>query len=219
MKLYGYWRSSCTWRVRIALSYKGLAYDSISVDLVRDGGDQLKPEFFEKNPLRQVPVLVIDDAVAGEVLISQSMAILEYLEETQPEPALLPSDPLRRAKVRQLAEVVNAGTQPLQNLALLRHLEAISGQEAARSFAARVVEQGLSALEALSRSVKGRFLVGDQPSFADVCLVPQLYNARRFHVNLDAFPGLLGVEEHCFELPAFSETQPSRQPDAPGANR
>jgi maleylpyruvate isomerase len=170
--LYDYWRSSSAWRVRIALHWKGIAFERRVVNLIKDGGEQHSDEFRALNPLRQVPVLIPDE---GARPIAQSMAILAYLEERFPTPPLLPADPWLRARARQLAEMVNAGIQPLQNLDVVQHLEAqgIDGIEFARHFNVR----RLAALEAASQETEGAFLVGDSPSIADVYLIPQLYAA------------------------------------------
>ena len=208
MRLYSYWRSSSAWRVRIVLAYKRLDYTLVPVHLRRD--EQHLPDFVERSPLGQVPVLELD-AETGPVSLTQSMAILEYLEEVHPHPPLLPADPLARARVRALAETINAGTQPLQNLALQRELQARGVDPA--PLVAGFIQKGLRALEALGGTSAGRFLVGDSPTFADVYLVPQLYAARRFGVDVAAFPLLSRVEEACTALPAFATAHPDRQPD------
>lgn len=208
MKLYGYWRSSASWRVRIALNLKGLGYEYVPVHLVRDGGEQHGADHQARNPMRQVPVLEVE----GGRLISQSLAILEYLEEVHPEPALLPADPLLRAKVRQLAETMNSGIQPLHNLAVLQHVQSL-GMDS-KAWGAHWVNRGLQALEAVVAESAGRFCVGDQPTFADACLVPQLYAARRFDADLSLAPTLLRVEEACAALEAFQKAHADNQPDA-----
>lgn len=208
--LYGYWRSSCSWRVRIALAHKGLDVRHEAVHLVRDGGAQHRAAHRERNAARQVPVLEVDGAP-----IAQSMAILEYLEERWPEPPLLPADPLDRARARQLAELINSGIQPLQNLAVLQHVEVEHGAEARKAWGAYWIARGLAALEAQAERTAGRYCVGGTVSFADLCLVPQLYNARRFGLALHAYPTLLRVEAACNELPAFMAAHPDVQPDAP----
>lgn len=210
MKLYSYWRSSASWRVRIGLNYKGLAYDYVPVNLVREGGEQHKPEYHALNPMEQVPALELDDGR----LLSQSLAILEYLEETVAQPPLLPRDPYLRARCRQLAELVNAGIQPLQNTGPQQRLKALGVDEVAWS--RHFIAQGLTALAATAEPTAGKFLVGDAVTLADVCLVPQLYNARRFGVDLtQPSLALLGrVEAACLELAAFQLAQPDRQPDA-----
>jgi maleylpyruvate isomerase len=211
MKLYGYWRSSSTWRVRIGLTYKGIAFETVPVHLVRDGGEQHRPDYVAINPMRQVPALSWSDGANSHVLC-QSLAVLEYLEETYPSPPLLPRDPFARALVRQLAEMVNSGIQPLQNSRVLQHLETLGVD--ATGWARTFIVDGLNALESAVAPVAGRFSVGNELSFADVCLVPQLYNARRFQLDVVRWPTLARVEGACFEVPAFERTHPDRQPDA-----
>jgi maleylpyruvate isomerase len=215
MKLYGYWRSSSAWRVRIALGWKRIEYQNVPVNLLPGSDEQHTAAFRAKNPLGQVPILELDGPEPRRRL-TQSLAILEYLEETHPLPPLLPADPWLRARARQLALLVVSGIQPLQNAAVLRRVrERLSGDD--RSWAADFIAAGLGALEVEARETAGRFLVGDAPSFADVCLVPQLYNARRFGVDLAPFPTLVAVEAACGPLPAFAAAVPDRQPDAPTA--
>lgn len=212
MKLYNYWRSSASWRVRIGLAFKGLSYEYVPVHLVKDGGQQNTPEYRQKNPMRTVPLLEWEEG--GQLLrLSQSLAILEYLEETHPQPPLLPRDALGRARARMLAEMVNSGIQPLQNTAVLQRIKGeLKGDE--KAWTAYWIERGLTALEASVTPLAGTYCVGDQPSVADVCLVPQLYGARRFGVDLAAFPTLTRIEAACNALPAFQAAQPDRQPDA-----
>ena len=211
MILYDYWRSSSAWRVRIALHWKGIAFERRVVNLIKDGGEQHTDAFRTLNPLGQVPVLVTQDK-DGARTITQSMAIIGYLEETVPVPPLLPADPWLRARARQLAEIVNAGTQPLQNLTVLDHVEAqgLDREAWARHF----IASGLAALEAASQETEATFLVGDAPSIADLYLVPQLYNARRWKVDLAPYPTLVRVDATCAGLPAFVAAHPDAQSDA-----
>ncbi len=211
MKLYGYWRSSATWRVRIGLNLKGLAYDYQSVHLVKDGGEQKTDTHRARNPLGQVPVLEVE-ADGKRVHLSQSLAILQWLDEVYPTPAILPADAIARARVRQLSEVVNAWIQPLQNLDTLARVAALGGDR--NAWARSAIHDGLTALEATVRDTAGTFLVGDSPTLADICLVPQLYNARRYGADLTPFPTLLRVEAACNALPAFQAAHPDVQPDA-----
>ncbi len=208
MKLYSYWRSSASYRARIGLLHKGVTYQYVAVDLVRDGGEQHGEAYRAVNPMEQVPTLVLDDGRQ----IAQSLAILEYLEETIPEPHLLPADPYLRARARPLAELFNAGIQPLQNTFPLQQLKSrgVDQNEWARLF----IERGLGALSRSAEATAGRFLVGDAPSIADVCLVPQLYNARRFGLDVASWPLLMRVDAACAELPPFAAAHPDRQPDA-----
>jgi maleylpyruvate isomerase len=212
MRLYNYWRSSASWRVRIALHWKGLPFEYVPVQIVERR--QSEPEYAQKNPMQQVPTLEVEDEGAI-VALGQSLAIIEYLEECHPTPPLLPAGRVARARARQLAECVNAGIQPFQNLPVLGVIKDELGGDSV-AFARRWNTRGLEALEALAGSA-GAFLVGDAPSIADVCLIPQLYSARRFGVEVGAFPTLLRIEAACNALPAFVAAHPDRQPDAPPA--
>jgi maleylacetoacetate isomerase len=211
MKLHGYWRSSASYRVRIALHWKGLAFDSVAVHLRK--GAQRSPEYLALNPQGLIPTLV-----DGSNVIGQSLAILEYLEERWPEPPLLPRAAAERARVRQLALVVVAETHPLQNLGTLQLLESELGvaAEDQQRFVRAVIRRGLGAFEGLlASSPAGPFCHGEAPTFADVCLVPQLYNARRFGIDVDALlPRCARVEATCLALPAFAASVPEAQPDA-----
>jgi maleylpyruvate isomerase len=211
MKLYGYWRSSSTWRVRIGLELKGISYENAPIHLLK--GEQRSDDYRDRNPMQQVPLLEFEDGGATH-LLSQSLAILEYLEESHPEPPLLPGDPWQRARVRELAELINSGIQPLQNTGVLEHLGRLAPQAERGAWANHFITRGLTALEALASVRSGRFLVGDELTLADVCLVPQLFMARRFGVTVEPFTTLRRVEEACLGLPAFERTHPTRQPDA-----
>lgn len=211
MKLYNYWRSSASWRVRIALHHKGLAFEYVPVQIVDK--EQNQPGYKARNPMQQVPTLEIDDG-DKTLQIGQSLAIIEYLEERFPSPRLLPAERGARARARQMAEIVNAGIQPFQNLPTLAFVkDELGGDD--KAFARRMNLRGLEALEALAQSSAGRFLVGDEPSVADLCLIPQMYSARRFGATLDALPTLLRIEAACSELAAFAAAHPDKQPDAP----
>jgi maleylpyruvate isomerase len=212
MKLYSYWRSSCSWRVRIALNLKGLHYTYEAVHLLKDGGQQNSEAYRAVNPMRTVPTLEFEE---GGVVrrLSQSLAILEYLEERYRTPALLPAEPLLRARVRMLSEMVNSGIQPLQNLAVLQWVKGeLKGDD--KAFAAHWNARGLAALEAAVKETAGTYCVGDTVSFADICLVPQLHGGRRFGVDLTPYPTLTRIEAACDKLPAFQAAHPDRQPDA-----
>jgi maleylpyruvate isomerase len=212
LKLYSYWRSSSAWRVRIALAYKNVDCEIVPVHLLRDGGEQHRAEFLARNPLAQVPLLEVEGDGADEVVrLTQSMAILEYLEERFPEPPLLPRDLQSRARARQLAQVVVSGIQPLQNLRLQQELGAQGVNP--RPFMKRFIELGLGALEQMAGASAGSYLVGDMVTYADVVLVPQLYAARRFDVDIEAFPTLRRVERACEVLAVFATAHPSAQPD------
>lgn len=210
LKLYAYWRSSASYRVRIALGLKELEYEVAPVHLVE--GQQHAESFKGLNPMSQVPVLEVEED--GErAMLSQSIAIFEYLEERYPTPALLPSDRILRARTRQLAEIVNAGIQPLQNLFVTQKLK--EHGVAPAEWAALFIRRGLDAYRAIAEQTAGAFSVGDTPTFADCTLVPQLYAARRFHVDVAAeYPLLARIEARCNELPAFTAAHPDRQPDA-----
>jgi maleylacetoacetate isomerase len=209
MIFYDYWRSSSAWRVRIALHFKGIPFERRVVNLIKDGGEQHGDAFVALNPSRQVPVLIPDGSGRA---ITQSMAIIAYLEEQFSAPPLLPADPWRRARARQLAEMVNAGIQPHQNKASLDRLKALGVDPIA--WAREHNERGLAALEAASQETGGTFLVRDAPSIADVYLIPQLYSARRWSVDLAPYPTLLRVEATCASLPAFAAAHADAQSDA-----
>jgi maleylpyruvate isomerase len=194
----------------MALHYKGIPHQVVPVHLVRDGGEQRRPEFVVTNPLGQVPVLEIETE-AGPWRLTQSMAILEYLEERYPEPALLPKEIGARARVRQLSELVNSGIQPFQNLKPTQLLKERGINPV--PLVARVIGDGLTALEILAQPGAGRFLVGDSPSFADLFLVPQLFQARRFGVEVAAFPLLLRIERECAKVSEFARARPEAQAD------
>lgn len=209
MKLYGYWRSSCSYRVRIGLALKGLAYEQAPVHLLEAA--HRAPDYVARNPMAQVPLLEIEDG-GRTLLLTQSVAILEYLDERFPQPRLLPEDRALRAEVRRAVEIINAGIQPLQNLSLLRTLKGLGADE--QAFGREANEKGLAALEDVATRSGGAHLVGDAPTLADVCLVPQLYAARRFAVDVARFPRLLAVEARCVALDGFAAAHPDRQPDA-----
>lgn len=210
MKLYGYWRSSASWRARIALHLKGLKYEYVPVNLLE--GVQHQETYREINPAGSVPTLEFTHA-GRTVRLSQSLAIIEYLEELHPTPPLFPRDPYLRARARMMAELVNSGIQPLQNLQVLNHVEqALHGDR--KAWATHWIVKGLTALETLAAETAGTFLVGEHPSVADICLVPQLYSARRFGIEVSSFGLLTRVESACNELPAFQNAHADRQSDA-----
>ena len=212
--LYSYWRSSASWRVRTALNVKGVEYEYVAVHLVQNGGEQHSEAHARRNPMQQLPVLVIEGADGEEHTISQSLPIMELLDELLPSgPALLPRDLFLRARARQLAEIVNSGTQPLQNLGVITYVREHWGVDH-KPFCQHWIAKGLAAYEASLEGVSGRFSVGDEVSVADICVVPQLYNARRFGVDVSAYPRLLAIEAACEELEAFQRSHPDQQPDA-----
>jgi len=210
MKLYSYFRSSAAYRVRIALNLKGIAYDIVPIHLIKDGGHHLRPEFFAVNPQMRVPALMTS---TGDVLI-QSLAIIEYLDETHAEPPLLPGDPPARAKARALAQIIACDIHPLNNLGSLRYLKREMHQEqsAIDAWYHHWVTVGFEAFEALVGD--GPYCCGDAVTIADICLVPQVYNARRLKVPLDKFPKIVRIDAACQELPAFDRARPENQPDA-----
>ena len=209
MKLHGYFRSSASYRVRIALNLKGLSAEQLTHHLRR--GEQRDPSYLAINPQGLVPTLQDD---RGAVL-TQSLAIIEWLDETHPEPPLLPKDPLRRAKVRAFAQALACDTHPVQNLKVLNRLRQLGlAEEKVTEWAAWTNREGLSACEALVAHEAGPFCFGDTPSLADLCLVPQLGNARRFGVDLAGFPRLLKAETAAKSIKAFADAAPDRQPDA-----
>ena len=211
--LYGYWRSSAAYRVRIALNLKGIAYEQASVHLVRDGGEQHRPDYRALNPQGLVPALR-----TGDGLITQSLAIVEYLDETVPEPPLLPTGALGRAHVRSLAPIIACDIHPLQNLRVLQYLTGELGvsDEQRLAWIRRWIETGLGALEArLANSPDtGTYCHGETPGLADLCLVPQLYNAVRFECELGVWPTVARINEACLALDAFRAAVPEAQPDA-----
>lgn len=213
MILHNYFRSSASYRVRIALNLKNLRYDYRPVHLTRGGGEQFAPEFRALSPLGVVPVLEHE----GERL-TQSLAILEYLDEIHPEPPLLPRSPAARARVRALALTVACEIHPLDNLRVLNYLTntLAVGPEAKTAWYRHWVELGFVALEAelASSPDRGSFCHGETPTIADCCLIPQLFNARRFGCALSSYPTLLAIEANCLALPAFRDAAPERQPDA-----
>ncbi|MBB4304032.1 maleylacetoacetate isomerase/maleylpyruvate isomerase [Rhodobium orientis] len=210
MKLYSYYRSSAAYRVRIALALKGLSYDYRPVHLVAGGGEHLQPAYAAINPQKRVPTLELDD---GTHLI-QSPAILEFLDERYPEPPLLPADPETRAKCRAMAAIIGCDIHPLNNSSTLAYLKGPFGQDpdAVSAWYAHWVHQGFSAIEQLLGETP--FAFGEAPGMADLYLVPQVYNARRFKVPLDAFAKIVAIDARCAEIEAFRIAHPDAQPDA-----
>jgi len=210
--LHSYWRSSSSYRVRIALNLKGLTYRQHAVHLLREGGEQNLPGYRAVNPLGLVPALT-----HGQRVIVQSVAICEYLEETFPEPPLLPGDPAERARVRAIVQAIADEIQPLNNLAVLKYLADDMQQDKAaiRRWYQHWVKRGFSAIESwLDSPATGDCCHGDQPTLADCYLVPQLYNAERFECDLSAYPRILRIANHCRRLEPFRAAAPDNQPDA-----
>lgn len=217
LRLYSYWRSSAAYRVRIGLNLKGLAYESVPVHLIRDGGEQHSAAFMQANPQKLVPVLK-----HGERMIRQSLAILEYLDETwDGSAALLPATARERARVRALAMLVACDIHPLNNLRVLQYLEREwnAPQPERDEWVRHWIREGFGAFEALLADdpATGAFCEGDAPTIADCCLIPQVYNARRFGVDLTAYPTIRRIEAECLALPAFDDARPEKQVDAPPA--
>ncbi len=208
MKLYSYWRSTTSYRVRIALHLKGLAFDTIPVDLVK--GEQRADAYQGVNPGKGVPTLVLDD---GTVL-TQSLAILEYLDQAHPDPALLPADPVERAKVQAAAQVIALDVHPVNNLRVGQKLKAMGhDQDDVVAWMNHWMREGFTAFQAMIRP-DTKFCFGDTPGLADLCLVAQLYNAHRWGTNLTPFKRLTEIEQLCLALPAFDAARPENQPDA-----
>ena len=211
LTLYSYFRSSAAYRVRIALHLKGLAFDTIPVHLLEGGGMQHTPAYTALNPSQLVPTLADDGLHLG-----QSLAIIEYLEACHPTPALLPADAAGRARVRALAQTIACDIHPLNNLRVLQYLEQVLQVDAAarQAWYQHWVATGFEALERmLAAGAGGDFCHGSTPGLADCCLVPQMANARRFQVPLDAYPRLCRIEAACLQLEAFARAAPERQPD------
>lgn len=215
MELMSFWRSSCSWRVRIALAYKDVSFESKAVHLQREGGEQFSDEYIRLNPMCQVPTLILPEPEFGEpVTIAQSLAVLEYLEERFPSPPIMPEGLLNRARARQIAEIINAGIQPLQNSSTLK-MVASHGIDKVQ-WSKHWIQQGLDRLELqVSGWPRHRYLVGEHPTVADICLIPQLYNAERFGCDSSNWQCLKAVEAHCMMLEAFQVSRPEVQPDAP----
>jgi len=216
MKLYSYFRSSASYRVRIALNLKQLSYDIIPVHLLKEGGQQFDPEYRKLNPDALVPVLIDEDQ--DQAAMTQSLAIIEYLEEKYPAPALLPADPRDRAYVRSIALSIACDIHPLNNLRVLRYLVKTLkvSEEDKNAWYRHWCEQGLAALErkVVSDGRAGTFCFGDAPTLADVCLVPQIANAKRLDCDLSQIPTLMRIHDACLALPAFERAAPANQPDA-----
>jgi len=210
VKLYSYFRSSAAYRTRIALNLKGLPYEMAFIHLTRDGGHQHRPDYRAINPQQRVPSLVLDN---GEIL-TQSLAIIEYLDEAHPQPPLLPTDLIERARVRAMAQLIACDIHPLNNLAPLQYLKRVLQHEQAEidTWYHHWILQGFEALETMIGS--GLYLAGDHVTLADICLVPQVYNARRLKVPLDRFPKIVAADAACMQLPAFQKASPENQPDA-----
>lgn len=213
MKLYTFFRSSASYRVRIALNLKGLSYESAAIHLRRGGGEQLMPAYTALNPQALVPALEDN----GRIL-TQSLAIIEYLDETHPNSPLLPKDPADKALVRSMALVIACEVHPIQNLRVLNYVKASYNQsdEQVNKWAQHWIDLGLSALQEMivAQPKRGQFCYGDTPTLADICLIPQLGNARRYSCDLSRYPTILAIEKNCNAIAAFADAAPEKQPDA-----
>ncbi len=212
MKLYSYYRSSCSWRVRAAMHLKGIEYETVPVHLVRDGGEQHTREFRRLNPMGQVPVLV-----DGEQTISDSTAIIEYLEQLHPTPSLLPESAAEAARARRIAALISSGVQPLQNLSTAVHLKSVLNADAdtVRSWQRHWIRRGFDSLEQILSEREGQWAAGHRCGYAECFIVPQVYNARRFDLDLSDWPEIQRIDSACSTLPAFVAAHPDAQPDAP----
>ena len=213
MKLYSYFRSSAAYRVRIALNLKGLAFEYAPIHLLRDGGQQLKPDYRELNPDGMVVCCIDCDDV-----LTQSVAIIEYLDETHPEPALLPGTPLDRAFIRSVALQIACEIHPVDNLRILKYLKHTLkvGDEAKDTWYRHWLESGFESLEKrlANDSRVGKLCFGNAPTLADLCLVPQVYNARRFNLDMSRYPTIERIADHAAQIDAFARAAPGQQPDA-----
>jgi maleylpyruvate isomerase len=209
VRLYNYWRSSSSYRVRIALAWKRVPYDYVALNL--RAGAQWSDDHVRRSSMGKVPLLEVERDGAVQ-RVAESIAIIEWIDELYPEPPLLPADPYARARARMLTEMVNSGIQPFQNLSVTKYIKQTGGDP--DTWTRHWVGRGIAALETSVNETAGQFSVGDAVSVADLYLVPQLYWARQFGIDLDSAPTLLRIEDRCLALPAFDEARPERQPDA-----
>jgi maleylpyruvate isomerase len=214
MKLYGYYRSSASYRIRIVLNIKGIEWENIPVRL--DKGHQFENDHVERNPMKLVPVLD-----TGDVLLAQSLAIAEYLESQHPDPALLPGDPVEVAQVREMQQIISSEIQPITNLRILKHLREEFGQDenGTNQWCQKWIGKGFDAFEnrAAERSTDGRFSFGNKLTLADAWLIPQIYNADRFGLDLEPYPVIRSIAQHCQTIEAVAAAHPALQPDAPSS--
>ncbi|XP_067627754.1 probable maleylacetoacetate isomerase 2 [Eurosta solidaginis] len=203
--LYSFWSSSCSWRVRITLNLKNIPYEIKPINLLKSGGEQHTEEYRMVNPMKVVPTLQID----GRSII-ESVAIMHYLDETRPQPPLLPQDVYKRAKVREVVEIICSGIQPLQNLGILKYMG-----DKKLDWAQQCINRGFSALEVILSSSAGKFCFGDELTMADCCLLPQVFNARRYKVDMSQYPIISRIETELLKVPAFADAHPNKQPDYP----
>ncbi len=211
-KLYSYFRSSSSYRVRIALNYKQIPYEYIAVHLLDQGGQQYKTEYQKINPKQEVPALIHNGNV-----IAQSFAIIEYLDEIKQENKLLPEELILRAQIRQICELINSGIQPLQNLGILKKLvvDFKITENQKTTWITDIITSGLNALELSLKKTSGTYSFGDQITMADLFLVPQIYNAERYEMDLSDYPTLVKINKNCMSLDFFKKAHPDNQPDSP----
>lgn len=212
MKLYSYFRSSAAYRVRVALNLKNLDYEYVPVHLLNDGGEHRKESFKELNPMGQLPALETKDGV-----LNQSMAILQYLDEINPSPKLFPNDAFQKAEVIEICEIVNSGIHPIQNLSVMQHIDQkfSVGGPGKVEWAHHWIDRGFQGLEKKLEKTAGEYAYGDELTAADLLIVPQVYNANRFKVDMNQYPTIARVEENCLKLEAFKKSEPGSQPDTP----
>jgi len=216
MRLHSYWRSSSSWRVRIVLGLKGVDHEIMPVNIAPGSDEHRSDAYLELHPAGQVPLLVIPPVEGQDsTVLSQSVAIVELLEELHPEPILLPKDPVLKAKVREVVEVINSGIQPLQNNSVLHAIEQWTDAERAKAWLGAHITSGLRRVHRLIETHSETYCFGDSLTLADVFLIPQLYGARRFEADLAGLDRLLAIEKNCADLPAFQQAHPEAQPDAP----
>nr|XP_022332227.1 maleylacetoacetate isomerase-like [Crassostrea virginica] len=209
--LYSYFKSSCSWRVRIALNIKGVDFEYKAVNLIHDGGMQRKDDYTSVNPMQQVPAFVVEGTT-----LTQSIPIMEYLEEKYPYPEILPKESLQRAKVREICEVIASGIQPMQSSSqVLQRVEKLSSAEEKAEWAKFWINKGFIALETLLEKSSGKYCVGDTVTMADICLVPQVGNAKRFKVDMSQFSVISKINDELEKLEAFEKASPFKQPDCP----
>eukprot|EP00800_Vazella_pourtalesii_P019434 TRINITY_DN658_c0_g4_i2.p1 TRINITY_DN658_c0_g4~~TRINITY_DN658_c0_g4_i2.p1 ORF type:complete len:222 (-),score=38.91 TRINITY_DN658_c0_g4_i2:62-727(-) len=204
--LYSYFRSSSAWRVRIALTLKGIEYEYKAIHLVKDGGEQFSPDYVKLNQMKEVPTLIID----GHTL-TQSLPIIEYLEETRPGYMVLPKNPLVRAKVREISHIISSSIQPIQNLRVLNKI----GKDGSAEWGQYWIKNGFDALEIILKGSAGKYCVGDEITMADLCLVPQFFNAGRFKVEMEPYPTICRIVEELEKNESFKAAHPFNQPDCP----
>jgi maleylpyruvate isomerase len=210
VQLYSYFRSSAAYRVRIALNLKGIPYDTVPIHLQKEGGINRKPEFRAINPHMRLPALRLD---SGDILI-QSLAIIDYLDDIHPQPPLLPQDPIAKAKVRAIAQVIACDIHPLNNIGPLRYLKNVLGQDQSKidAWYHHWIHDGFQAVEEMISP--GPYTFGSEITLADICLVPQVYNARRLKTPLDKYPKIVAIDAACNKFAAFDKARPESQPDA-----